>query len=231
MSLTLKYAGEKTGYEVAFKTVNPHVVQLTGYFPVKTKGFALYRDAVADDPWDYEDYKTVYRTIEGGAQFSNDGSVYVAPVQPEEPEEPEPYVPTEEELAAIFAQNKRDKVYLSKSMLESFLAGHPLTSTAHKGTEGIYSVTGEKQTLMMSQYMTYQIEKAVNPNAKLTWNETGRSCEEWTEEEFMQLILEIKAYVYPLVSYQQALEEEINACLTQQELDTIVIDYTLVHAG
>ena len=45
---------------------------------------------------------------------------------------------------------------LSKSMLAEFLENNPIRSTAHGNVEGVYSVTSEKQALMMSQYMTYQ---------------------------------------------------------------------------
>lgn len=76
--------------------------------------------------------------------------------------------------------------------------------------------------------MTYQIERAVDPNAKLRWNEAGKSCKDWAEKDFLQLVLEIKTYVYPLVSYQQSLEEQITACSTQEELDSIIIDYASV---
>ncbi len=78
--LTLKYAGEKTGYEVSFESVNEHVIQITGYFPVKQKGFLLYRDGVDEPLGDYTDYKTVYREVEHGAQFSDDESVYIVPL-------------------------------------------------------------------------------------------------------------------------------------------------------
>lgn len=78
--LTLKYIGEKTGYEVSFENVNPHVVQITGYFPIKQKGFLLYRDGVDEPLGDYTGYTTVYREVEQGAQFSDDGSVYTTPL-------------------------------------------------------------------------------------------------------------------------------------------------------
>ena len=110
-------------------------------------------------------------------------------------------------------------------MLADFLENNPIHSTAHNGIDGIYCVTSDKQSLMTSQYMTYQIEKTINPDAKLTWNETGKSCEDWTEEEFLRLVLEIKAYVSPLVSYQQHIEEKIYSCNNQEELDQILIDY------
>lgn len=114
-------------------------------------------------------------------------------------------------------------------MLAEYLENNPLHSTAHGGVEGIYSVTGEKQNLMMTNYATYQIEKTVDPNTKLKWNETGKSCIEWTEQEFLQLVLEIKAYVSPLVSYQQQLEEQIMNCTNQEELDGIIINYNPVN--
>lgn len=226
--ILLKYSNEKTEYEILLKKLGRNVIQVIGDFPVKEKGFVCYRKEDPDDKWDYSGYKTVYKTIDGGAQFSNDGSVYVAPPEPEPTPDPEPYEPTPEELAAIFAQNKKDKILLSKSLLAAYLEEHPITSTAHGGVTGIYSVTDEKQSLMMRQYMTHQIDKSMNPDAKLRWNESGKSCQDWEEEEFLQLVMEIKAYVYPLVSYQQTLEEQITACTTQEQLDTIVIDYVSV---
>lgn len=227
--LELKYINLKTSYEVDFSRISDNIIEIQGNFPAKSYGFTLSRPNQNDD-WDYSDFTTVYRTLDNGIQFSNDGSVYIEP-EPS-PELPDislpPYEPTPEEIEARFQQNKNIKITLSKKLLAEYLENNPIHSFAHNNVEGIYSVTNDKQTLMMSQYMTYQIEKAINPNAKLTWNETGKSCEEWTEEEFLQLILEIKSYVYPLVSYQQHIEENITYCSTQKDLDEILIDYSLI---
>ena len=185
-------------------------------------GFALINEYNGFEQTKRKDYTYLYRKYDDNrtVELCNDGISYVEPETPNEP--------TEEELKVILEQNKKEKIQLSKTMLASYLEAHPITSSVHGGVDGVYSVTSEKQTLMMSQYMTYQIEKQTNPEAKLTWNETGKSCEEWTEEEFVQLVLEIKAYVYPLVSYQQTSEEQISACETQEELDTIVIDFEVL---
>ncbi len=136
-------------------------------------------------------------------------------------------VPELDEEEALLLE-KKEKIISSKNELKSFLENNPLISNCHNNKIGTYSVTEEKQTLMVSQYMSYQIEKMTNPEAKLTWNETGKSCEEWTEEEFITLILQIKKYVYPLVSYQQSLEEQINNCMSKNELENIIIDYSSV---
>lgn len=187
-------------------------------------GFVLINEYNGFIQTNRKDYVYLYRRYDDGKtiELCNDNIPYV------EPEPPEPYVPTEEELKIILEQNKRNKILTSKEMLKTYLEDHPIVSTAHNGVAGRYSVTNEKQTLMMSQYMTYKIEKEMNPDARLTWNETGKSCEEWTEQEFLQLILEIKAYVYPLVSYQQSLEEQIDSCATQEQLDEIVVNYNSV---
>ncbi len=227
--LILKYTNATTSYEVEFCHISPNIVECKGNFPIQDTGFTLSRQD-CEDNWDYTSFKTVYRTLENSVQFSNDESIYIEPDPlPDFTDIPsEPYEPTPEEIAIMFQQSKLNKIALSKTMLAEYLENNPLHSSVHGGIEGIYSVTSEKQTLMMSQYMTYQIAKTIDPDTKLTWNETGKSCEEWTEEEFLQLILEIKSYVYPLVSYQQHVEEEIHKCNTQKELDLVIIDYSLV---
>lgn len=101
--LNMRYVKEQTVYEVDFHKISDHIVEMKGDFPVKTKGFTLSRDE-SDDGWDYKRFKTVYRKIEGGVQFSDDGSVYVAPPEPEPVPEPEPYVPTLDEVKAAKLQ-------------------------------------------------------------------------------------------------------------------------------
>lgn len=228
--LELKYLNSETSYEVEFFQISDNVIELQGDFPVKNLGFILSRP-YQNDNWDYSDFTTIYRTLDNSVQFSNDESVYVKPEPiPELPDiPPEPYEPTLEELETMFQKNKINKINLSKTMLAEYLEKNPIHSSAHGGINGIYSVTSDKQNLMMSQYVTYQIEKSVNPDAKLKWNETGKSCTEWTEEEFLQLVLEIRAYVSPLVSYQQQIEEQITNYTNQEELDNLVIDYTNVN--
>lgn len=91
--LNMNYAEDNTVYPIEFNVVSANVVELKGDFPILTDGFLLSRFGYEDN-WDYTAYTTVYREIDGGVQFSNDGSIYV---------EPEPefnlYKPTPEEIA------------------------------------------------------------------------------------------------------------------------------------
>ena len=77
--LSLNYVGEYDSYEVVFDR-NEHVVTLKGDFPIKTAGFYLSQLGKIND-LDYTAFKTVYRVIAGGVQFSDDGSVWVEPTR------------------------------------------------------------------------------------------------------------------------------------------------------
>lgn len=76
--LDLKYINDSAIYQVEFSKISDNVCQIKGDIHIKTNGFTLSRIGESDD-WSYEEYNTVYREIEGGVQFSNNGSVYVEP--------------------------------------------------------------------------------------------------------------------------------------------------------
>lgn len=90
----IKFKNKKNVKKVIVSEENPHVIRITGdNIAVNTDGFRLYLDEGCKYPLDngeYAEYTTLYRKGDGWYELSNDGSVYVAPVQPK---------PTEEELA------------------------------------------------------------------------------------------------------------------------------------
>lgn len=94
--MQLKYLNEETNYKIDFDKISNNVVEITGDFPIKTDGFTLSRET-HEDNWDYSAYTTIYREVEDGVQFSNDGSVWVEPIIE---------IPTEEELA-LMEENQR----------------------------------------------------------------------------------------------------------------------------
>lgn len=166
----------------------------------------------------YEDYRLLYRKINDVTYELSNKEIYVD-VNSTIIE------PTNKELKNSFENNKSEKIEYSKYLLEKYLSDNPLKSSCHNNSEDVYTVTSEKQTLMANNYLTYTISKEINGNAVLTWNSAGKECEEWTEEEYLQLLLEISEYVKPLISLQQKYEVQINNCKTQEELDNIIIEY------
>lgn len=94
--MLLQYQNDNLSYEVKFKKISENIVQITGNFPIKNDGFTLSRET-HEDNWDYSAFITIYREIENGCQFSNDGSVYAEPVV---------LIPTAEELAEMEEQER-----------------------------------------------------------------------------------------------------------------------------
>lgn len=117
----------------------------------------------------------------------------------------------------------------SKIALKNYLASHPLYSNAHNKKYDYYTVTEEKQSLLTSEFMGYQVLKTAGIETSFSWNAEGKPCEVWTETEGVQLIGEIRAYVKPLIEYQQKKEILINNATTKEELQNIIIDYDEVH--
>lgn len=116
---------------------------------------------------------------------------------------------------------KAAKVDESKAKLAAWLADNPMQYTDGK----YYSVTAEKQSLLNSNLASYERAASVGIPYPLKWNAHGEECVEWTYEALVGLSLAIAAYVAPKVSLQQALEIEINACETAEQVNAVVIDY------
>ena len=77
--LDLTYVGESSKHKIEFKKLSEHIVSVKGNLKAKTKGFTLSREG-KNDSWDYKDYTTIYRELDGEVQFSNDGSIWVKPL-------------------------------------------------------------------------------------------------------------------------------------------------------
>lgn len=119
---------------------------------------------------------------------------------------------------------KKDKINYSKEQLALYLQNNPMLWTDGK----YYSVTQEKQSQLTSNIATYEIESKTNPSAVITWNSTGEECEEWNINDLCVLAVAIRNYVKPMVSYQQAIEVQINNCSTEEEINNIEINYSSV---
>ena len=134
--------------------------------------------------------------------------------------EPEPVAPSEPEPADLDAA-KKQRIADSKIQLAVWLENHHMQYTDGK----YYSVTEEKQSLLNNNLTSYERAEAAGIEYPLKWNATGEECTEWEYEALVALSLAIAGYVAPRVAQQQAVEIEINACETQEQLDGIVIAY------
>ena len=116
---------------------------------------------------------------------------------------------------------KNYKIQQSKKILSEWLENNPMLYTDGK----YYSVTAEKQSLLNGNLASYERAKAINVEYPLKWNSTGSECTPWDYTDLLTLSLTIAGYVAPKVSKQQAIELQIKACTTIDELNEIVINY------
>lgn len=194
--LNMKYIKEQTVYEVDFSKVSEHVVQVKGDVPIKTKGFSLSRDE-ADDGWDYRNFKTVYRKIEGGIQFSDDGSVYVAPPEPEPVPEPEPYEPTLEEVKAAKLQE------IGMACEQTIYAGVDVALLS--GVEH-FSLTEKDQINLFGK----QAQMAAGAE-RFEYHQDGHPCRYYTKEEMQMIVETALAFVTYHTTYCNALNMWVSA--------------------
>lgn len=195
--LHLEYAGEKgKKYAVDFEQLNEHVIQITGDFPVKGNGFTLTRFDCEDD-WDYTGFRTIYRVIEGGAQFSDDGSVYVAPPEPEPEPEPEPYVPSLDEV-------KESKKYEIGWQCEMVIY-KGVDVALPSGTEH-FSLTEKDQINLFGK----QAQMAAGAE-KFEYHQDGHPCRYYTKEEMQMIVETALAFVTYHTTYCNAINVWIAA--------------------
>lgn len=194
--LSMRYTGSKTRYDVEFRKVSPRIVELRGDFPVKDKGFTLSRDE-SDDEWDYKRFKTVYRKVDGAVQFSDDGSVYVAPPEPEPIPEPEPYVPTLDEVKAMKLQE------IGMACEQTIYTGVDVALPA--GVEH-FSLTEKDQINLFGK----QAQMAAG-SERFEYHQDGHPCRYYTKEEMQMIVETALAFVTYHTTYCNALNIWVTA--------------------
>lgn len=206
--IQLTYIGEKSQYDISFKKINQHILQITGDFPVKEKGFILSRDG-HNDNWDYSQFKTIYREIEGGAQFSDDGSVYTAPVIPD-PVEPEPYIPTLDDV-------KAEKIAAMNSMQQDVIqTGINVTLT--DGSVEHFTLTSNDQTSLMG----LQTQVATGEE-KIPWHTSNQAehCKYYSNADMALIVAAAMQYVSFHVTYYRDLRIYINSLTDAETVNAV----------
>lgn len=102
--IKIKYNNSDIFHEVEFSRTE-HTVTLKGITEQNSSGFTTYRMS-GEQLGDFSEFTTIYKVDCDSITYSNDGSVYVEPIQP-----------TEEEL-------QRQALLSEKAELEAWLSAH-----------------------------------------------------------------------------------------------------------
>lgn len=207
--LNVKYTGDSTVYPIEFNTISDNVVQLKGNFPVLTDGFTLSRPD-HDDNWDYSAYTTVYYKIDGGAQFSNDSSIYTPP-KPEPTLEPvEPYEPTLEEI-------KAQKI-VEMSAEQQKIIRNGVEVTLADGTIEQFELTDHDQISLMG------LQTFAQQNMdKIQWHEADNTkhCKYYSAEDMSRITGAALSFISYQVTYFRDLRIYINSMQDKKSVQSV----------
>lgn len=79
--IKIKFNNNDTKYDVELDRINDNVLYVIGNVPSNKSGFKTYDEDGVTQLGDFSDYITIYRKVEDGVQFSNDGSTYKEPTK------------------------------------------------------------------------------------------------------------------------------------------------------
>lgn len=121
---------------------------------------------------------------------------------------------------------KVEKIVESKEKLSAYLENNPLVTDCHDNKIGIYTITEEKRNMFTSKFTAHMALVQAGIEDVMTWNETGKACEVWTDNECIVFIAQWNNITTALVKYQQDVEIEINSCEDIESVKAITIDYS-----
>lgn len=204
--LNMNYIGDSTIYPVEFGTISNNVVQLKGDFPVLTDGFVLSRPE-HDDNWDYSAYATVYREIDGGAQFSNDGSIYTPP---ESTPDSEPYEPTLEEVKA----QKIAEMNAEQQKIIQYGVEVPLSD----GTTERFTLKDQDQMSLMGLQTL-----AAQGVEQIPWHEADNAehCKYYSAEDMSRITGAALSFISYQVTYFRDLRIYINSMSDKESVQSV----------
>lgn len=209
--LNMNYLEGNTVYPVEFRTISDNVVELKGDFPILTDGFILSRPGY-DDNWDYSAYTTVYYEIDGGAQFSNDGSIYAPPESLPEPDFPsfEPYEPTLEEVKAqkIREMNAEQQKIIQNGVEVTFSDGT---------TERFTLKDQDQMSLMGLQALAQQ---GIN---QIPWHEANNAehCKYYSADDMSRITGAALSFISYHVTYFRDLRIYINSMSDKESVQSV----------
>jgi hypothetical protein len=196
--LKLKYLDSNKTYDVSFFVVTDNIVEIIGDFPIQTTGFTLSRSE-CDDNWDYSNYTTIYRKIDGGVQFSNDESIYEEPDISDIPENPdyipeEPYKPTLQEIQ----ENKIREM----NVVQQQAIQNGITVTLTDGTNEHFTLSDKDQTSLMG--LQAQIAAGVE---QIPWHTSDQTqhCKYYSNADMALIVFAAMQYVTYHVTYYRDL--------------------------
>lgn len=184
--------------------INSNLIKITGDVPVNLSGFHLVTDH-GKVFGKYENFTTLYKTLENGYILSYDGSVYV------ESEAEEPEVMTLDQI-------KENKV-LSMNSEQKQVIADGVNVTLTDGTVEHFTLSDHDQTSLMA------LQTQVDAGTELIpWHNSNETehCKFYSNADMALIIETALNYVVYHVTYFRDLRIYIRSLGTEEEVNAVV---------
>ena len=191
--------------EASVKKLGEHLIQIFGA-EVNLSGFHLLNDA--GTPFGkYEDFKTLYKESEDSYILSNDGSVYVEPVEPEPEPVPEPTLDEVKE-AKVAEMNKAQQDAIQSGVDVTLSDG----STEH------FSLTDHDQTSLVGLQ-----SQVASGDENIPWHTSDESehCKFYSNADMAKITETAMAFVVWHVTYFRDLRIYIRSLESKEAIEQV----------
>lgn len=212
----IKIVGKDTKYTKAqIIPIDEHVIRIIG-IPQSTAGFEFYNGANDSKIGDYTKYITVYRVMDETLQdyeYSDDGSVYVAPVEPE----PTPIMkPTEDELL----QRAKDSciAMLSDTCQKLIEKGQDITLS--DGTTDHFNYSYANQMNLKNAFdIAYQTKESV------PYYDQNNICKIYSAQDIITVYASCQSYITYNTTLLHQLQAQVKEMTDKDAVNAIAYSY------
>lgn len=200
--------------EASVKKLGEHLIQISSA-EVNLSGFHLLNDA-GSVFGKYDGFKTLYKENEDSYILSNDGSVYVEPVEPEPMPEPEPTLDEVKE-AKVAEMNKTQQDAIQSGVDVTLSDG----STEH------FSLTERDQTSLVG----LQAQVAIGAE-NIPWHTSDEDehCKFYSNADMAKITSSALSYVTWHVTYFRDLRIFIRSLESKEEVEQVTYGMNIPEA-
>ena len=186
------------------KKLSVHLIEITGTEP-NTSGFHLLNNA-GNVFGKYDGFTTLYRELEDGFILSDDGSVYVEPIEPEP--EPEPEISLDEVKEAKVSE---------MNDIQQKLIAQGVDVTLSDGSKEHFSLTERDQTSLVG----LQAQVAIGAE-NIPWHTSDEDehCKFYSNADMAKITSSALSYVTWHVTYFRDLRIFIRSLESKEKVET-----------
>ena len=200
--------------EASVKKLGEHLIQISGA-EVNLSGFHLLNDA-GSVFGKYDGFTTLYRELEDGFILSDDGSVYVEPIEPGPTPEPE-----------ISLDEVKESKVLEMNDIQQKLIAQGVDVTLSDGSTEHFSLTERDQTSLVG----LQAQVAIGAE-NIPWHTSDEDehCKFYSNTDMAKITSSALSYVTWHVTYFRDLRIFIRSLESKEEVEQVTYGMNIPEA-